>query len=134
MIPQQVAAAAAHDFPRGNLSDLYPRWLAARELLLRHRDPYSPEITREIQIGYYGRALDPARPADPKDQQAFAYPVYVVFLVAPTIGLPFTTVQEIFHWFLVMLTAVTVPLWLKATIYPTSVTMQSAYKFVNVIK
>ncbi len=62
MIPQQVAAATAHDSPRGSLSDLYPRWLGARELLLHHRDPYSPEVTREIQIGYYGRVLDPTRP------------------------------------------------------------------------
>src|SRR4029077_14036958 len=30
----QLAEAAAHDRPRGNLSDLYPRWLGARELLL----------------------------------------------------------------------------------------------------
>jgi hypothetical protein len=114
MIPQQVAAAAAHDSPRGSLSDLYPRWLGARELLLHHRDPYSPEVTREIQIGYYGRALDPAHTGDPKDQQAFAYPVYVVFLIAPTIGFPFTAVQEVFRWFLLVLVIATVPLWLRA--------------------
>ena len=32
-----------------------------------------------------GRSIT-ARPSDPKDQQRFAYPVYVVFLLAPTIG------------------------------------------------
>jgi hypothetical protein len=80
---QQIADAAAHGTPRGNLSDLYPRWLGARELLLRGRNPYSPEMTREIQRGYYGRPLDPRLPGDPKDQQGFAYPVYVVFLLAP---------------------------------------------------
>lgn len=114
MIPHQVSAAAAHGSPRGSLSDLYPRWLGARELLLHHRDPYSPEITREIQIGYYGRALDPTRLGDPKDPQAFAYPVYVVFLIAPTIGFQFSAVQEVFRWFLVILTAATVPMWLRA--------------------
>ena len=114
MIPHQVSAAAASDSPRGSLSDLYPRWLGSRELLLHHRDPYSPEITREIQIGYYGRAIDPGRPGDPKDQQAFAYPVYVVFLIAPSIGFPFAVVQEVFRWFQVFLTAATVPLWLRA--------------------
>jgi hypothetical protein len=114
MIPQQVAAATAHDSPRGSLSDLYPRWLGARELLLHHRDPYSPEVTREIQIGYYGRALDPTHAGDPKDQQAFAYPVYVVFLIAPTIGFPFAAVQEAFSWLLLALVIVTVPLWLRA--------------------
>src|SRR5437763_4500276 len=88
MVPQQRAEAAVHGKPRGNLSDLYPRWLGARELLLHRRNPYSPEITREIQQGYYGRPIDPARPEDPNDQQGFAYPVYVVFLLAPALELP----------------------------------------------
>jgi Glycosyltransferase family 87 len=96
--PQQVADAALHNRPRGNLSDLYPRWLGARELLLRGRNPYSAEITRQVQEGYYGRALDPARPDDPKDQQGFAYPVYVVFLLAPTVNLSFDAVQTGFRW------------------------------------
>src|SRR5579863_7450866 len=104
LIPHQRAEAALHGTPRGNLSDLYPRWLGARELLLHHRDPYSPELTREIQIGYYGRALDPARPQDPMDQQSFAYPVYVVFLFAPTMTFPFAVVQFGFRWLLIFLT------------------------------
>jgi len=111
---QQIADAALHNRPRGNLSDLYPRWLGARELLKRGRNPYSDEITREIQRGYYGRALDPARPDDPKDQQGFAYPVYVVFLLAPTVDLPFDSVQSGFRWLLVALAAVGVLLWLRA--------------------
>ncbi len=113
LIPHQQAEAALHGTPRGNLSDLYPRWLGARELLLHGRDPYSPEITREIQIGYYGRPLDPASPSDPKDQQGFAYPAYVVFLLAPTIGIAFPIVQTGFRWFLVALTAAAVLLWLR---------------------
>lgn len=113
LIGHQRADAALQGIPRGNLSDLYPRWLGARELLLHHRDPYSPEITREIQIGYYGRQLDPTRPLDPKDQQGFAYPAYVVFLLAPTVSLPFPVVQAGFRWFLATLTAATVLLWLR---------------------
>jgi hypothetical protein len=113
LIGHQQADAALRGIPRGNLSDLYPRWLGARELLLHHRDPYGPEVTREIQTGYYGRPLDPMRPLDPKDQQGFAYPAYVVFLLAPTISLPFPTVQAGFRWFLVALTAATVLLWLR---------------------
>jgi hypothetical protein len=31
----------------------------ARGLLLCHRHPFSRELTGEIQIGYYGRPLDP---------------------------------------------------------------------------
>jgi hypothetical protein len=113
LVPYQHADAEAHDRPRGNLSDLYPRWLGARELLLHHRNPYSKEITREIQIGYYGRALDPNRPGDPKDQQGFAYPVYVVFLLAPTVGLPFGPVAIAFKCLLVIATVGSVLLWLR---------------------
>jgi Glycosyltransferase family 87 len=114
LAPHQRAEAAAHGWPRGNLSDLYPRWLGARELLLHRRDPYGPEVTREIQSGYYGRPLDPSRPEDPKDQQRFAYPVYVVFLMAPTIGLPFAMAQTCFRCLFVFLTLASVPLWLRA--------------------
>ncbi len=113
LVGYQVADAAAHQRPRGNLSDLYPRWLGARELLLRHRNPYSDEIALEIQKGYYGRVLDPSRPDDPKDQQGFAYPVYVVFLLAPLIGFPFHAVQIVFYWALFGLTAASVWLWLR---------------------
>jgi hypothetical protein len=114
LVPYQIADAAREGRPRGNLSDLYPRWWGSRELLLHGRDPYSAEITREIQEGYYGRALDAARPNDPKDQQGFAYPLYVVFLMAPAIKLPFATVQVAFRWILLLLIAASVPLWLAA--------------------
>src|ERR1700722_1043977 len=110
---QQIADAAAHNRPRGNLSDLYPRWLGARELLRHGRNPYSAEITREVQQGYYGRPLDPARTGDPTDQQGFAYPVYVVFLLAPSVELPFDAVRIGFRWLLVGLAAASVVLWLK---------------------
>jgi len=109
----QVEYAAAHNVPRGNLSDLYPRWLGARELLLHKRNPYSQEITHEIQEGYYGRLLDSARSDDPKDQQGFAYPVYVVFLLAPLAGLSFPIAQLIFRWILIGLTGLSVLLWLR---------------------
>src|SRR6195256_3507721 len=61
VIPNRVLDAAIHGRPRGNLSDLYPRWLGARELLLRGRNPYSREINLETQQGYYGRVLDVSR-------------------------------------------------------------------------
>ncbi|MGH9498324.1 MAG: glycosyltransferase family 87 protein [Terriglobales bacterium] len=113
LIPHQQVEAARYGVPRGNLSDLYPRWVGARELLLHHRDPYAADVTREIQAGYYGRPLDRALSHDPTDQQGFAYPLYVVFLLAPTIGLPFASVQTIFRWLLWALTAASVPLWLR---------------------
>ena len=120
LIAHQQVQATAREIPRGNLSDLYPRWLGARELLLRGRDPYGPDITREIQTGYYGRPLDATRPNDPKDQQAFAYPVYVVFFLAPTVKLPFPLVQRVFLGLLVVLTAASIPMWLRALGWRTS--------------
>lgn len=113
LVPYQIADARAHARPRGILSDLYPRWIGARELLLHHRDPYSTEVTRDIQTGYYGRPLDPTRPNDPKDQQGFAYPLYVVFLLAPTVRLPFLVIEPVFRWLLVGLVVATVWGWIR---------------------
>ena len=114
LIPFQVRDAQRSGTPRGNLSDLYPRWLGTKALLEQGRDPYSTAVTRDIQIGYYGRELDPQRPNDPHDQQGFAYPVYVAFLLAPTIGLPFGAVQSLFDGALLVLTVLSVPLWAYA--------------------
>jgi len=113
-VRHQEKEALQFDHPRGNLSDLYPRWLGARELLLRGRDPYSRQITSEIQRGYYGRELDPTRPNDPKDLEAFAYPVYVVFLLAPTVHMDFSTVRLLSLWLLTGLTVLSIPLWQSA--------------------
>ena len=123
LVPYQKADAAIHGRPRGNLSDLYPRWLGTRELLLHHRDPYSVEVTREIQNGYYGRPLDPDRTDEPKDQQGFAYPLHVVFLLAPTVSLPFPVVQAGFRWLLVVLTLVSIFLWLRVLRWQPSCTV-----------
>ena len=113
LIPYQRKEAAIHRAPRGNLSDLYPRWLGARELLLHGQDPYSAEVTREIQIGYYGEVLDGSRPDFPEDQQGFAYPVYVVFLLAPVIKIPFPILRVFFRLLLLVLTLASVPLWIR---------------------
>src|SRR5208337_4877964 len=113
LIPYQKSEAADHDRPRGNLSDLYPRWLGARELLLHGRDPYSAEVTREAQAGFFGRPLDPDQPGGRNYQQGFYYPVYVAFGLAPTIHLPFETVRKGFFWVLLGLTVATIPLWLR---------------------
>lgn len=78
-------------------NDFLSRWAGARALLLRGENPYSDQVTREIQIQMYGR---PAR-AD-QDQVAFAYPLYAAFLVAPLIGLPYAQAQALWMSFLVM--------------------------------
>lgn len=98
----------------GNWSDLYPRWLGARELFLHARNPYSAELTRDIQSGFYGRAIDPSNPRDPKDPEAFAYPLYVVFLLLPSVHLAFKSVRIVFLSVLFVLTAVSPLLWMRA--------------------
>lgn len=113
-LPANLAEARAGLRPVGNNSDLYPRWLGAREALLHGRNPYSAEMTREIQAGFYGRPLDPRKPGDPAAREAFTYPLYVIFLLAPTVTLPFSTVQEIFRWLLLFCMAGSVPLWMHA--------------------
>src|SRR5579862_4197236 len=79
LISYEQADALRYSRPRGNLSDLYPRWLGAREPLRHGREPYIRHGTRQIQAGYYARELDASRPRDPRDQQRFAHPVYVAF-------------------------------------------------------
>src|SRR5712671_7261031 len=86
------------------LTDLYPRWYGTRELLLHNRDPYGVEVSRELQIAFYGRVLDPSRPREPRDQQRFAYPLYVVLLLAPTVDMDFHTVRIVFWWLLLAVT------------------------------
>jgi len=95
------------------LTDLYPRWYGTRELLLHHRDPYGAEVCRDIQVAYYGRALDPSRPEDRLDQERFAYPLYVIFLMLPTVRMTFKTVQSVAWWFLAVVTAAGVWCWLR---------------------
>ncbi|MFZ0285432.1 MAG: glycosyltransferase 87 family protein [Terriglobales bacterium] len=114
LIPSNTAKVLAAHRPVGNNSDLYPRWLGARELLLHGRDPYSQAVTREIQTGFYGRPLDPANPSDPNAQESFVYPLYVVFLLAPTVTMPFPAVAAAFRWILLFSIALSVPVWMYA--------------------
>ena len=114
LVPANTAQALAKGVPIGNNSDLYPRWLGAREALLHHRNPYGADVTREIQTGFFGRPLDPSKPSDPLFEESFVYPLYVVFLMTPTLAMRFGTVQQVFRWLLLFLTGCSVPLWMYA--------------------
>lgn len=76
--------------PGGN--DFYPRWRGTRALILEGRDPYSQEVTVEIQKAMYGR---PAR--EDEDQVAFAYPLHVSLLILPFSLLSYPMAQA--FWF-----------------------------------
>jgi hypothetical protein len=72
--------------PSGN--DYYSRWAGARALLVEGHDPYSLEVTREIQavIG-----VDPAF----EGKGGFAYPLYTIFTFWPLAYLPYEWAQAV---------------------------------------
>jgi hypothetical protein len=95
-------------------SDLYAPWWAAHELLLHGRDPYSPAVAHEIQVVIYGSAVG-ASADDPNGiGGGFAYPPYATLLLWPLIYTSFPTAQRIFLLFSVLLTLLSLALWVRA--------------------
>jgi hypothetical protein len=70
-------------------------------------------MTREIQTGLYGRALDPGIPTDPVDRRAFPYPAFTVLLFWPAAEFPFAIVRIVVVCALATLTFASVLLWLR---------------------
>jgi len=117
LIPQSHRESRAHEmgirYSYGG--DFYPIWLTGRELLAHRVDPYTPEMTREIQIGLYGRTMDANRPMDfPVDYRQFSYPLYSDLLAAPLLPFSFEQVRIVLTFLLAPLTAASVLLWLRA--------------------
>lgn len=102
----------------GNRSDLYPLWIAGRELLFHRQNPYTEQVTAEIQRGFYGRTVDPSNPHDPDNLQAFAYPVCAIFVVSPLLLFSFPVARLVFTVVLWVGTALSVPAWIKALRLP----------------
>jgi Glycosyltransferase family 87 len=97
-----------------NFSDLYAQWWAAHELFLHGRNPYTPAIAHEIQSVIYGAPLTTSSPGDPAGiAGGFAYPLHVVFLMWPTIRIPFSIVQRVFSWISLGLTLASILLWVS---------------------
>jgi hypothetical protein len=95
---------------RGVFSDLYPRWVGTRAAL-EGRNPYSQDVTAEIQTGMYGR---PLRANERADEQRFAYPAHVIPLMAPFAKLPFSVVGALFAVLVALAIAGSVPLFAYA--------------------
>jgi len=70
------------------VGDFYVSWAGARALLLEGRDPYSQEVTTEIQEA---KGIDPSLPG----KGGFAYPLHVLFVFWPLVFLPYVWVQAI---------------------------------------
>jgi hypothetical protein len=116
LLPWEYYIDVEHGRLKAEMGDLYPRWVGTRELLLHGRNPYSPEVSHEIQMAFYGHAINQTygQPGvDVVDEQRFVYPVYVVFLMAPTIPMDFSRLQLWAPVILALLTAISVPLWLE---------------------
>ena len=115
-MPRVLAVRAARGLGNGYAfgNDFYQVWLASREWLRNGRDPYSPEMTREIQTGLFGRPLDPNRPGDPIDRRVFPYPAFTVLLFWPAAEFPFSPVRAVVVCMLAALTVASVMLWLRA--------------------
>jgi hypothetical protein len=94
------------------MGDLYSPWVGTRELLLHRRNPYGPGVSHEIQTVFYGHAVDQTYPPGTfvANEQRFAYPVYVVLLLAPTAYADFKDVRDRARFTLGLLTAISV--WL----------------------
>src|SRR5215469_9066985 len=102
-------------------TDFYPIWLTAREAQLNHSNPYTAEMTRKIQIGVFGRPLDPRNPSDPPPEcRAFAYPAFTDLILWPLSLLPFGIVRICLAVALAGITAASIPLWLTALQYRVS--------------
>jgi len=107
-----AARGLGNGFAFGN--DFYQVWLTSRESLRERRDPYSAEMTLDIQKGLFGRPLDPRRSTDPIDRRAFPYPAFTLLLFWPAAELPFTVVRVAVVVLLAVLTFASVLFWLRA--------------------
>lgn len=106
---------------RANL-DLIPVWEGSREVLFAHGDPYSPQVTRRIQLADYGREVTAAANFD---QQRFAYPAFSAFLFWPLAALPLAAAERLASFLFALLSAasvcwwagrITIRLWVLATL------------------
>jgi hypothetical protein len=115
-MPHARQSSAQRNLSRGYSfgNDFYQIWLTARECLPRRSDPYTEGVTQEIQVGLYGRVLDPHNPDDPKDRRSFPYPAFVDLLMWPASQFPFPATRIAVFFILLPLSAATVLLWMKA--------------------
>jgi hypothetical protein len=92
---------------RGQCFDLFPRWIGARAVL-KGENPYSEEITWQIQEGMFGRHMEPG-----EDQQRFAYSATITWSLLPLWLLPFPIAISLWCGlqFLLMLV---LPIWVAS--------------------
>ena len=109
-----VLAVANHWlYPSANGNDLYPRWYGTY-VLLHGGDPYSLQTTQESERYHYGHVLSGDEIRAHRDQERFAYPLYVAFLLAPLTALDFATARHVVWLLLVGGTFLSLFVWAEA--------------------
>lgn len=76
--------------------------------MFAHGDPYSPQVTRRIQLAVYGGEVGAGTNFD---QQRFAYPVFSAFLFWPLAALPLVVAERLASFLFAMLSAASVYWW-----------------------
>lgn len=72
-------------------ADLVPRWKGAELFWREGTSPYDDRVALESQNLIYGR---PARPGE--DEVRFAYPFYMIYIIAPLVPFEFHTAAAVF--------------------------------------
>lgn len=96
------------DFP-SRRSDLQPVKIGIQATLQRH-DPYSAEVTQQIQRAYYGHTI---APSDQTNQMAYVYPPHTAVVLAFLAPFQWETSRHIFLVLALLLTLVAVPVWIQ---------------------
>jgi len=91
-------------------TDFYARWVGAWAYLHQGLNPYSGEVSRQIQMGIYGRPLRAG-----EDLFLFVYPFYVIFVIAPLTLLPYSWAAAV--WLALLEFGLLAALWLLLTVY-----------------
>jgi hypothetical protein len=116
LLPWEYYINVQHGRLKEQLGDLYPRWVGTRELLLNGHNPYGKEVSHQIQMAFYGHAIEQTydKPASEIiDEQRFVYPLYVVLLLAPTVHTDFAALEAWAPLVLALFTAISVWIWLE---------------------
>ncbi len=79
-------------FPGAN--DFYQRWRGTKAYWIEGRDPYSPEVSHQVELDLYGAPWnpDPALDQYPGD---FLYPFSMAIILAPLTPLPYAVASAI---------------------------------------
>jgi hypothetical protein len=101
-------------------SDLYSSWWAAHELFLHGRSPYTPSVAHEIQAVIYGAPVTPSSSDPSAIAGGFAYPIYVVIFLWPTVGMNFQVARLAFAILLAILTLSSLYLYASSFGWPQS--------------